>query len=349
MGVTRRVLLIGTGKAEVKHLPARLKGDNLPWVEKYRPKQLEDLIAQDDKLNTISRLIDAGKMPHLLLYGPPGTGKTSTILACARKMNGDNFGSMVLELNASDDRGIGVVRDQIKSFAGSRQLFKKGLKLIILDECDSMTRDSQFALRRVIEKYTSNTRFCLICNYINKITPALQSRCTRFRFGPLKRTQVLERVQEIADKEGVDLTKDGLKAIVDLAEGDMRKCLNVLQATHLAYKHVDEENVYLSTGNPTPKIVRGVLTDLLNDDFANVYNKTFTKMKEHGYALADIIKLLHAQLLNVKVPAKALMFLLEKLANIEYNLAAGAKDSTQLSALVGAFVISRNLAVQDAK
>uniref|UniRef100_A0A7S2XA06 AAA+ ATPase domain-containing protein n=1 Tax=Lotharella oceanica TaxID=641309 RepID=A0A7S2XA06_9EUKA len=322
------------------------KGDNLPWVEKYRPKRLEDLIAQDDKISTISRLIDAGKMPHLLLYGPPGTGKTSTILACARKLNGNNFGSMVLELNASDDRGISVVRQQIKNFASSRQLFKKGIKLIILDECDSMTRDTQFALRRVIEKYTAHTRFCLICNYINKITPALQSRCTRFRFGPLSRDQVLDRVQDIADKEGVNLTKDGLKAIVDLAEGDMRKCLNVLQACHLAYKKVDEETVYLSTGNPPPKDIETILNALLDEKFADVYKSTAKLMRENGYALSDVLRLIHDKVIRIKLPAKSLMFLLDKMSNIEFNLSAGAKDKTQLSALVGAFSIAKNMAVE---
>ncbi|GAB5355133.1 hypothetical protein AAMO2058_000180000 [Amorphochlora amoebiformis] len=340
---------VRSGKAEVGVKRGKMevgqdsKADNLPWVEKYRPKHLEDLISQDDKLATISRLIDAGKMPHILLYGPPGTGKTSTILACARKLNGDNFGSMVLELNASDDRGISVVRNQIKGFASSRQLFRKGIKLIILDECDSMTRDSQFALRRVIEKYTTNTRFCLICNYINKITPALQSRCTKFRFGPLDRKQVTGRVQEIADKEGVKLTEDGLKAIVELAEGDMRKCLNVLQSCHLAYPKVDAETVYLSTGNPSPKVMKGIIDSLWNQPFREVYHSTRKLMKTNGYALADILRMIHNQVTKIKMPAKALMLLLDKMSNIEFNLSAGADDAVQLGALVGAFALAKSL------
>ena len=147
-------------------------------------------------------MIDSDNLPHLLLYGPPGTGKTSTIVAAAKRMYGaSKYSSMTLELNASDARGINVVRNEIKEFAGTQQLFSKGVKLIILDEADAMTSDAQFALRRVIEKYTKNARFCLICNYVSKIIPALQSRCTRFRFAPLHPQQIQGRLEEVAKAE----------------------------------------------------------------------------------------------------------------------------------------------------
>lgn len=140
-------------------------------------------------------------MPHLLLYGPPGTGKTSTILSVAKKLNGKNYQAMTLELNASDDRKISVVRDRIKDFASTRSIFDTGLKLVILDEADAMTNDAQAALRRIIENYSKTTRFCLICNHINKIIPAIQSRCTKFRFGPLKDNLLRARLESIAEQE----------------------------------------------------------------------------------------------------------------------------------------------------
>ena len=143
--------------------------DTLPWTERYRPKYLDDIAAQENIIDTLRQLIDANKLPHLLFYGPPGTGKTSTILCLARKMFGEKTKSMVLELNASDARGIDVVRNEIQNFAATRKLFSTGAKLAILDECDNMTKDAQMALRRIIEKYSSNTRFCLICNYASKV------------------------------------------------------------------------------------------------------------------------------------------------------------------------------------
>lgn len=170
-------------------------------MEKYRPTDLSELIAHQDIVTTINRFIDEDKLPHLLLYGPPGTGKTSLVLACARKLYGDNFRSMILELNASDDRGIDVVREQIKTFAGTKRLFSSGFKLIILDEADAMTQIAQNALRRVIEQYTANVRFCLICNYVGKIIPAVQSRCTKFRFAPLSGDQISARLNVIIANE----------------------------------------------------------------------------------------------------------------------------------------------------
>lgn len=208
--------------------------DNLPWVEKYRPKSIDQLVAHEEIISTINALISANKLPHLLFYGPPGTGKTSTIIACAHKMYGKAYSSMVLELNASDDRGIDVVREKIKDFAGTKQMFTNAPKLIILDEADAMTNAAQMALRRVMEKFTRNARFCLICNYGNKIIAALQSRCTRFRFAPLTTAQATSRTTEIADAEGVEYTADGIEACVSLGHGDMRRCLNILQSTAMS-------------------------------------------------------------------------------------------------------------------
>merc|ERR1739848_117288 len=198
-----------------------------------------------DIIGTLRKFLHEDKLPHLLFYGPPGTGKTSTILACAKEIyKPKEFNSMVLELNASDDRGINVVRGQILNFASTRTIFNSGFKLVILDEADSMTNDAQNALRRIIEKFTDNVRFCLICNYLSKIIPALQSRCTRFRFGPLQEEQILPRLEHVCQEETVNITEDGKKALITLAGGDMRKVLNVLQSCSMAFDLVNEDNVY---------------------------------------------------------------------------------------------------------
>ncbi|XVE95516.1 hypothetical protein REPUB_Repub02eG0104200 [Reevesia pubescens] len=247
-----------------------------PWVEKYRPQSLADVAAHRDIVDTIDRLTSENRLPHLLLYGPPGTGKTSTILAVARKLYGAQYHNMILELNASDDRGIDIVRQQIQDFASTQSFSfgaKSSVKLILLDEADAMTKDAQFALRRVIEKYTKNTRFALICNHVNKIIPALQSRCTRFRFAPLDPIHVTERFKHVIEAEGLDVPDSGLEALVRLSNGDMRKALNILQSTHMASQQITEEAVYLCTGNPLPKDIEQISYWLLNEAFAESFKR----------------------------------------------------------------------------
>mmetsp|Transcript_24770 Transcript_24770/g.32032 ORF Transcript_24770/g.32032 Transcript_24770/m.32032 type:complete len:353 (-) Transcript_24770:56-1114(-) len=333
------------GKARVTSgsmLGAELERTSM-WVEKYRPKTLDELVAHEDIVSILTRLIESNKLPHLLFYGPPGTGKTSTILACARKLYGKSFSSMVLELNASDDRGIDVVRNQIKEFAGTRRLFSSGVKLVILDEADAMTNDAQFALRRVIEKYTKHTRFCMICNYVNKIIPALQSRCTRFRFSPLRTDQVEGRLQEVVQLEGVQITDDGKEAILDLGSGDMRRILNLMQATHMAYGEVTRDNVYLTSGNPLPKDIEEIFEHLLNSTFKATYEYLQEVTSLKGYALADILRDVATIVQAVDLPPEVMCHLLMALSNIEYRLSSGTSDKLQLGALVGAFATARHM------
>eukprot|EP00545_Synedropsis_sp_CCMP1620_P013684 CAMPEP_0119004032 /NCGR_PEP_ID=MMETSP1176-20130426/911_1 /TAXON_ID=265551 /ORGANISM="Synedropsis recta cf, Strain CCMP1620" /LENGTH=338 /DNA_ID=CAMNT_0006955693 /DNA_START=63 /DNA_END=1077 /DNA_ORIENTATION=- len=320
----------------------------LPWVEKYRPKKLEDLVAHEDIISIISNLIDNDNLPHLLLYGPPGTGKTSTIVAAAKRMYGDKaYSSMALELNASDARGIDVVRNQIKEFAGTRQLFNSGIKLVILDEADAMTSDAQFALRRVIEKYTKNTRFCLICNYVSKIIPALQSRCTRFRFAPLARHQIHGRLMEVADTEKCEYTEDGIEAILRLSGGDMRRVLNLLQSTAMSHKVVDEKSVYLTSGAPLPKDMELILEILMNESFQKGYGRIVELCSSNGYALADILHDLTVMVSALDLPSEVMARLLDGMSNVEHRLACGTDEKIQTASLVGVFVQTRELTTVD--
>lgn len=281
-------------------------------------------------------------MPHLLLYGPPGTGKTSTVLAIAKKLNGTNYQSTTLELNASDDRTISMVRDQIKDFASTKKIMDTGLKLIILDEADAITSEAQAALRRIMEKYSKNTRFCLMCNHVNKIIPAIQSRCTRFRFGPLADAQVRSRLETIVALEGVNITEDGFKAVLALGGGDMRRNLNILQAAHMAFPDcVNEEAVYACTGNPLPQDIRTMVECMLNMDVPTCFSRINDIKTEKGYALTDIITSVHVVLTNVKLDNATRIILYKSLAEIENRLAAGASEKIQLSAMISAFVIAR--------
>ncbi|OTA96995.1 hypothetical protein M434DRAFT_392438 [Hypoxylon sp. CO27-5] len=212
-----------------------------PWVEKYRPKTLSDVTAQDHTVNVLQRTLQASNLPHMLFYGPPGTGKTSTILALAKELYGpEMMKSRVLELNASDERGISIVREKVKDFArmqltnppaGYKARYPcPPFKIIILDEADSMTQDAQSALRRTMETYSKITRFCLICNYVTRIIDPLASRCSKFRFKSLDQGNAKKRLEEIAEKEGVTLEDGAVDALIKCSEGDLRKAITFLQS-----------------------------------------------------------------------------------------------------------------------
>lgn len=329
---------------------------NLPWVEKYRPQHLSDLISHEEIINTIDRFIKEGSLPHLLFYGPPGTGKTSTILACARQLyKPREYQSMVLELNASDDRGIGTVRNQIHNFASTRTIFSSGFKLIVLDEADAMTRDAQDALRRIIEKFTDNVRFCLICNYLSKITPAIQSRCTRFRFAPLAAGQISPRLQIVVDAEKVDITEDGKQALLDLSGGDMRRVLNILQATWMSVSsstpsskggRVDSDSVHACVGHPLQSDITAILNWMLNEDISTA-NQRITQLKiTKGLALQDIISELHNLTHRVEFPDGVKSRLLYQLAEIEHHLCRGGSEQLQQGALIAAYQLAKHNVAQ---
>ncbi|XP_050447978.1 replication factor C subunit 5 [Cataglyphis hispanica] len=317
---------------------------NLPWVEKYRPKSLDELISHETIIKTINKFIDENQLPHLLLYGPPGTGKTSTILACARKLyTPAQFNSMVLELNASDDRGIGIVRGQILSFASTGTMYKSAFKLIILDEADAMTIDAQNALRRIIEKYTDNVRFCIICNYLSKIIPALQSRCTRFRFLPLAIEQIVPRLNYVIEAENLKVTEDGKEALITLSGGDMRKVISVLQSTWFAYGEVNQKNVYNCVGHPLPSDIHAIINWLLNESYDICYKKIQELKLNKGLALQDILTEIHLYVVKIDFPNSVFIDLLCKMAEIEKRLASGCRDIVQINSLISAFYKVRDI------
>lgn len=323
---------------------------HLMWIEKYRPHDLTHLLSHKEIVNTLNTLISSNRLPHLLFCGPPGTGKTSTILACAKKMYGSSYKSMVLELNASDDRGINVVRDQIKSFASTRRIFSTGVKLIVLDEADAMTSAAQMALRRVVEKFAANTRFCIICNYVNRIIPALQSRCTKFRFGPLPAEDVRKRVKEIADEEKVKLDDNGLDALLRVGKGDMRRILNVLQSSHMAAtasgaEQVDEDAIYANTGAPHPSDIANLWEWLKGDDLRVCVSKVESLKTTKGLALSDILAELLIYARKSDMAAKAKVYLYEQWADIEQRLAIGGSEKINTMALIASCRIASSLSL----
>ena len=278
-------------------------------------------------------------MPHLLFHGPPGTGKTSCMVAIAKELHGaNNYKHMTLELNASDDRGINVVRDQIKSFCSTQQLMSRGVKLVILDECDSMTSAAQFALRRIVEKYSKTTRFCLICNYVAKVIPALQSRCTRFRFGPLTDEAIGPKLTEVCKSEGLTLSDEAHKAIISLSRGDMRKVMNILESCSLTYKEIPLTKIYEVTGRPSPEDIEEIYRTLTIDDYQTAM-RTFMRLKtDKSLALDDIVRDLHKCVMETKFEDNMKMFLVQRLSEVEFRLASGVVEKPQVASIVGAFI-----------
>lgn len=337
----------------------------MPRVEKYRPTTLDDVSGHQDILATINKFIDSNRLPHLLLYGPPGTGKTSTILALARRIYGAaNMRQMVLELNASDDRGIDVVREQIKTFASTKQIFSMGgasqansiagFKLIILDEADAMTNTAQMALRRIMEKYTANTRFCVIANYAHKLSPALLSRCTRFRFSPLKEGDIRVLVEKVVEEENVRIGGEAVDALVKLSKGDMRRALNVLQACHasstplrpknapkvpdseIQREMITTETIYSCIAAPPPDAIKEMVSTLLGTSDVTSCLSTMNALKTtRGLALADIITALAEELAKLEVKPEVMISWLDGLAEIEHRVAGGGSEVIQTGAVVG--------------
>ncbi|VEU19672.1 DEKNAAC100364 [Brettanomyces naardenensis] len=312
---------------------------NLPWVEKYRPQNLDEVYGQQETVQTIRKFARDGRIPHLLFYGPPGSGKTSTIIALAREIYGKSYKNMVLELNASDDRGIDVVRDRIKNFASTRQIFSSGFKLIILDEADAMTNTAQNALRRIIEKYTKNTRFCILANYAHKLNPALMSRCTRFRFAPLKDSAIEERINAVIKEEKLEVPEETEKCLVQLSKGDMRKALNVLQACSAALdKDGDEiipDMIYECVGAPRPKSIEVVLDAIMKNDWTDAYATMEKILKTEGLALIDLIGGFVDVLEQYELRPATRTEMLQGLSDIEYGISKGGSDKIQSTAVIG--------------
>lgn len=278
---------------------------NLPLVEKYRPKSLKEIVSHEDIISTLEKFITQKTIPHLLFHGPAGTGKTSCVMAIARSFYDEkDIKRMVLELNASDDRGINTVREEIKEFSSASSLVanKYKFKLVILDEVDMMTSVAQAALRRVIEKYTSNVRFCLICNQVSRLIPAVQSRCLRIKFSPLKPEVCILKVSEICNSEGLKILGDRtstLRSLVSLCKGDMRRILNLLESAALCNSGlITEDIVFKLSGKPSLQTLNNIKAICEKEKFSVAFNLIWKIKNELGFTITDLVDIITDDIVN---------------------------------------------------
>ena len=313
--------------------------DFLPWVEKYRPKTIDEIISHDQNIETIKKLLIGGSLPHLLFHGSSGTGKTSTIMALSKEIYGNNVRLMVMKLDASDDRGINSVREDIKGFAEKSNMFQKGVRLIILDEADSMTFDAQFALRRIIEKYSATIRFCLICNYENKIIPAIRSRCANFRFSNIDIKHINFKLNQIAVSERLKFEPDVINTISILAKGDLRKAINLLQSISMHSDFITVGLCYETAGIPSNGEIKKIIEILMNNkiDFNKAYLVVNDLIKKQGYSLSTVLKELVTQILNDTKILEKIPQTLSDLSDLENMVTKSTFGDIYITSLVGIF------------
>ena len=307
--------------------------ENMIWTEKYRPSNLSEVVNQKHVVEKLKAFVEEGNIPNLLFAGPAGTGKTTCALALAKEIYGDKWKHNFLELNASDERGIDVVRGKIKDFARTKPI-DASFKIVFLDEADALTPEAQQALRRTMEKYASVTRFILSCNYSSKIIPPIQSRCAVFRFKPLPPEDIKNAITRIANNEGLKIDEKALEAITSLAEGDMRKAINIVQSVAIIKKEIKEEDIYEMAASLKPKEVEEIVSNALEGKFREARERLLNLIHVRGLSGIDVIKSIHREILNLNIEDKYKILLIDALGEAEFRINEGSSEDIQIEALL---------------
>jgi len=318
--------------------------EKLPWIEKYRARKFDEIVGHDHDILSFKKLLDDKSLPHLLFYGPPGTGKTSMILCLARYLYGeDMYKKYILEINASSDRGIDTIRDDVVNFTKTKS---DKVKIIILDEFDAMTDVAQSALRGVMEAYSGNNRFCLICNNMNKVIPAIQSRCVRLRFSSLDKLSVKKKLDYIIEQENINIDTEAVDTLIEL-EPDFRQLINSLQGIHYLYSKQDtikKDNVLQYLGKPNSADIDKIVYGLLHYNFDEIYRILLDMLKSNRWNIGDMTQYLLRKLLVTDLGnIERKHYLIEKLAEIEFRVKCSRDSEIQLAYLVSSFIASRTL------
>src|SRR3989344_2848599 len=309
-------------------------------TERYRPKRFEELVGQEDIVKRVKSLTNALNIPHLLFAGPAGVGKSTLALIVVKELFGDSWRDNYLELNASDERGIDVVRQKVKDFARTKAIANVPFKVIFLDEADALTREAQQALRRTMENFTTTCRFILSCNYSSKIIDPIQSRCAVFRFRLLEKKDIEKIVRHIAQKEKLQIAEPAIESLFELSEGDCRRVINLLQTTASISNVITKDLVDIIVPSAKPSDVKIVLEYALTGDFRNAKDKLLDVMLKESVSGSDIINAIQKEIWNLSIDPELKVRLTERTGEIEFRLVEGSDEFIQLESLLASFVMA---------
>ncbi len=310
------------------------------WTEKYRPSQFSELVGQDNSVKRVEALTNSMNIPHLLFAGPAGTGKSTLALIVVKELYKGNWKENYLELNASDERGINVVREKVKNFARTKSLGNIPFKIIFLDEADALTPEAQQALRRTMENYSTTCRFILSCNYSSKIIDPIQSRCAIFKFKLLEKKDIERVILKIAEKEKLDIKPEAIEILYEGCEGDCRRCINILQSTASISPSITSELVATIISNTKPRDIKVVLDYALSGDFQKSKEKLLDIMLKESISGQDVIKAIQKEIWNLPVEPEIKVKLTEKTGETEFRIVEGSDPFIQLQSLLASFVLA---------
>lgn len=317
-----------------------MQGETTIWIEKYRPMRLDDVVGQQNITVRLKNYVRTKNLPHLLFTGPAGIGKTTSAVALAREFFGENWQMNFRELNASDERGIDVVRNQIKQFARTAPLGDSSFKILFLDEADALTSDAQAALRRTMENYAQNCRFVLSCNYSSKIIDPIQSRCAIYRFKPLDDKAIAEEIQRIAEAEQLTITTDARDALIYIAQGDMRKAINALQGAAIISPEIDAARIFEITSNARPEEIGDLVQTILAGDFDGAQFQLHELMHRRGISPDELISQWYRVLVAREMDRKLKVEMIGYLGDTDFRLSEGAHAEIQMEALIAKCILT---------